>query len=309
MKERPIGYTKGWNFTCLEDLRNTGSIGLLSGLALDYCGIEKCTPGHLYGPAIRTSYLIHVVLDGTGDYFIGKRHYSVHKNEAFIIYPGIETVYQADLDKPWQYLWMGFHGYTAEDCIRRIGFSPEAPVVRLRSTNEIQQGIESLLSASQLTYSNYLMRQGEMYRFFGLMAAQSENISKERQTYDYPQSVYVKQAVQHMTHYYSQKIKIDSLAEEIGITRNYLTKSFQKELQMSPQEFLINLRLEKASKILENTTASITEISDMVGYGDPLAFSKKFKEKFGMSPKSFRDSKPALIRKNKKGDYVDKTPL
>ena len=309
MSERPVGYTKGWNFTCLEDLRNTGSIGLVSGLALDYSGIESCTPGHLWGPAIRTSYLIHVVLDGCGDFFAGKKHYSIHRNQAFIIYPGIETVYQADLDKPWHYLWVGFHGYLAEDCARRIGFSPEKPVISLQGTEDIRKCIESLLDTSQLTYSNYLLRQGEMYRFFGLMVKESQSTVRERQSYDYPQSVYVKQAIQHMTHYYSQKIKIDTLADEIGITRSYLTKSFQKELQMSPQEFLINLRLEKSSKLLESTDASITEISEMVGYSDPLAFSKKFKEKFGMSPKAYRASRPTLIRKNKKGDYIDRTPL
>jgi AraC-like DNA-binding protein len=309
MTDCPVGYTKGWNFTCLEDLRNTGSIGLVSGLALDYSGIEKCESGHLYGPAIRMSYLIHVVLDGTGDYFTGHKHYHLNRNDAFLIYPGQETAYQADLEKPWHYLWVGFHGYVSEDCVRRIGFSAENPVVHLTGTSEIQACIESLLGTSQLTYSNYLLRQGEMYRFFGLMVKASENIVKEHQVYDYPQSVYVKQAIQHMTNNYREKLKIDKMAEEIGITRNYLTKSFQKELQMSPQEFLINLRLEKASKLLKNGTVSISEISDLVGYSDPLAFSKKFKEKFGMSPKAFRESHPTLIQKKKKGDYIDKTPL
>lgn len=309
MDHRSVGFTKDWNFSCLEDLRNSSSIGLLSGLSLDYCGIEDCTPGHSYGPAFRTSYLIHLVLDGTGVFTAEGKKYQLHKNEAFLIYPGIETMYEADQEKPWHYLWVGFHGYLSEDCIRRMGFSKENPIIRLQHKEEIIECVQSILESAQLTYSNYLLRQGELYRFFGLMIKYSENLKRDKQTHDYPSSVYVKQAVQHMMTYYYKHIKIDSLAEEIGITRNYLAKSFQKELQMSPQEFLINLRLEKAARILESTSDPIGEVSDRVGYSDPLAFSKKFKEKFGMSPKAYREARPTLIRKNKEGTYIAKTPL
>jgi len=309
VEERVIGFTKSWNFTALEDLRNTSSYGLFSGINLDYCGTEKCEAGHSYGPAIRHSYLIHVVLDGAGIFKAGGKEYTLHKNQAFFIYPGTETFYQADKEKPWSYVWMGLHGYLSEECLRKIGLSTETPVIGLRDTKDIEECVTKLLEAPQLTYSNYLIRQGEMYRFFGLMMDQSENLKKDRQRYDYPQSIYVKQAVQFMSLNYEHHIKIDSLADQIGITRSYLTKSFQKELQTSPQEFLINLRLEKAAKLLLSENASISEISDAVGYSDPLAFSKKFKEKFGLSPKAYREAKPTLVLKNKKGEYISKAPL
>ena len=160
-----------------------------------------------------------------------------------------------------------------------------------------------MLEASQLTYSNFMIRLGGMYRFFGTLIEKSEMKKVERTKYEYPQGIYVKQAMMYMLSNYSEKIKIDALADQIGITRNYLAKSFQKELGVSPQEFLINLRMEKAAELLSNTSLPINEVASKVGYPDPLAFSKKFKESYGMSPKAYRESSPEIYAQSAKGGF------
>ena len=85
------------------------------------------------------------------------------------------------------------------------------------------------------------------------------------------------------------KIKIDDIADFIGISRSHLTGSFKKEMGVSPQEYLINFRLEKAASLLRSSKEQINIIAYQCGYEDSLSFSKAFKQKFGMSPKSFRN--------------------
>jgi YesN/AraC family two-component response regulator len=58
---------------------------------------------------------------------------------------------------------------------------------------------------------------------------------------------------------------------------------------MSPQEFLIRYRMDKASEFMLTNSLSISEISRSVGYEDPLAFSKIFKKIKGASPREFRE--------------------
>lgn len=62
---------------------------------------------------------------------------------------------------------------------------------------------------------------------------------------------------------------------------------------MSPQQFLINLRLTHAKKLLARTTVrgslSISQIAYLCGYEDPLYFSHAFKACYGLSPKAFSD--------------------
>jgi AraC-like DNA-binding protein len=63
------------------------------------------------------------------------------------------------------------------------------------------------------------------------------------------------------------------------------------------------LRMEKAAELLSNTSLPINEVASKVGYPDPLAFSKKFKESYGMSPKAYRESSPEISAQNAKGGF------
>ena len=76
----------------------------------------------------------------------------------------------------------------------------------------------------------------------------------------------------------------------VGINRSYFSNLFKKELSVSPQEFLINYRLDKAAQMLSETEDSVGNVASAVGYADPLAFSKAFKQKFGVSPRSYRNN-------------------
>jgi AraC-like DNA-binding protein len=247
--------------------------------------------------------VIHVIRKGKGIYRFGTKEFHLSANQAFLISPGMEVVYEADKEDPWEYMWIGFHGYTSDQVIRKIGFTKEIPYVLLDDTDDLYEIIHEMLEASQLTYSNFMIRLGGMYRFFGTLIEKSEMKKVERTKYEYPQGIYVKQAMMYMLSNYSEKIKIDALADQIGITRNYLAKSFQKELGVSPQEFLINLRMEKAAELLTNTSMPINEVATKVGYPDPLAFSKKFKESYGMSPKAYRESSPEISAQSAKGGF------
>ena len=120
MGSRTIGHTKSWNFTALEDLNNSDSFGIVSGLNLDYCGNEICSPGHFYGPTKRHSYLIHVIREGKGVFRSQEKEFPLHKNQAFLIRPEEVTYYEADSEDPWQYMWVGFHGYSLAVYVGRI---------------------------------------------------------------------------------------------------------------------------------------------------------------------------------------------
>ena len=62
-------------------------------------------------------------------------------------------------------------------------------------------------------------------------------------------------------------------------------------MNLSPQQFLIKLRMEEAKNKLKNSQNSIQEISTSVGYTDTFTFSKAFKKYSGFSPKNYRQIK------------------
>ena len=100
-----------------------------------------------------------------------------------------------------------------------------------------------------------------------------------------------------------KSLNYDELADYIGVNRSYLASSFKKTFGCSPQEFLVNLRMEKAKVLLKKQDISISSVANAVGYTDQLAFSKVFKQHFGMSPSTYKDEKNCLVVKTKKEEH------
>jgi len=294
---KQVGFTNSAQFRCLEDLQRD-----YMDLCLSYCGIEDCDSGFGFGPQRRAEYVIHVVSKGRGIFQSAGKTYRLEKNMAFLISPDITTYYEADSEDPWSYCWVGFNGLKSYECVINSGFTLEKPVINITCEKVLADCISKILDAHQLTYANELKRSSQLMLFLAALIEDHSAASPEHVNYDYPGSVYVKHAVNYLSLNYAKKIKINDLAKYIGINRSYLTNSFKKAMRISPQQFLVNLRMDKAASLLHNTSLPISSIALQVGYDDPLAFSKIFKLKYKVSPKVFRETPETLITTHNKGD-------
>lgn len=87
---------------------------------------------------------------------------------------------------------------------------------------------------------------------------------------------------------------LDEVIREMPFHYDYLRKLFKKEMGMSPLEFMTDLRMKAAEKLLTSMWTneySISEIAQMCGYEDSLYFSRVFKKRFGCAPSSFSKRK------------------
>lgn len=297
-----VGFTNSARYRVLEDLQKDSV-----DLCLTYCGLEYCNPSHRFGPNMRDAHVIHVIREGKGTLEINKKKYELGAGDVFYIPPKVEAWYESDKDDPWCYTWVGFVGMKAEECTSQAGFSLKNPVRKINCVDKVGQYIEQMLEAYQLSYSNELKRNGLLHL---VMSAFVEGYCQNNAAlgvvapHPYPGAVYVKHAVEYMTYHYDEKLKINDLADFIGINRSYLTSSFKKHMGCSPQEFLINLRVEKAKSLLKKTDMSINAVANAVGYPDQLAFSKVFKQHCGMSPRMYKEEKSELVIKKEKYEYM-----
>ena len=101
---------------------------------------------------------------------------------------------------------------------------------------------------------------------------------------------YIKEAINYIEQNFQNNITIENVASVCGINRSYLGKIFKKNTGQSPQEFLMNYRMVKATELLKLTQLSISEISNAVGYANPLHFSRAFKNVYGESPRIWRQN-------------------
>lgn len=98
----------------------------------------------------------------------------------------------------------------------------------------------------------------------------------------------VKAAKEYMDVHFDQPITINELARECFLSPNYLSKSFRSQIGMSPRQYLTQLRLSMAKKLLCSSQLPIQEIAMRAGFGDVNCFIAQFKGSFGTTPKKYR---------------------
>ncbi len=81
--------------------------------------------------------------------------------------------------------------------------------------------------------------------------------------------------------------KTVSLAKESGISERKLQRLFKQVFGISIYQFAMNIKMNEARKMLSTKKYSVSEVGYMVGYSNLSHFTEKFKEYFGITPKSF----------------------
>ena len=82
---------------------------------------------------------------------------------------------------------------------------------------------------------------------------------------------------------------VDELSSDLCMSRNNLYRKMKSIIGKSPTDFIRDIRLEHAAMLLSTSSYSVNEISDLTGFSYPSYFTKCFKDKYGKSPKEYRN--------------------
>ncbi|WP_309398123.1 AraC family transcriptional regulator [Cerasicoccus maritimus] len=88
----------------------------------------------------------------------------------------------------------------------------------------------------------------------------------------------------------SEGVDVEQMANHTGMSLATLTRRFRKHLQISPGEFLSQLRLSRACQLLGDSPLNVTEIALECGYESPAAFSRAFRRQMQQSPRDYQQS-------------------
>lgn len=90
-----------------------------------------------------------------------------------------------------------------------------------------------------------------------------------------------------ISEHFSEPINVDDIAREIGMSKFHFFRLFKQVFNKSPYQYLMHKRLENALILIKKGNTSISEIAMDTGFSDIHAFSKAFKNAYGMSPSNF----------------------
>ena len=81
---------------------------------------------------------------------------------------------------------------------------------------------------------------------------------------------------------------IEDICKSVYISRYYLTHLFKEYSGISPVQYIISKRMEKAKQLLSDTSLSVHEIAELTGYTEETSFLRTFKKTENMTPSEFR---------------------
>lgn len=261
-------------------------------LGIYQAGEEECVPGHMFGPSTRNHYLFHYVHSGKGklispDSTGTNVTREISAGQGFLIYPGQITTYMADYEDPWVYSWIEFDGLKVLPTLELSELSVDHPVWKSHNQEAHDAMKDYLFRIVHHSREESLEIIGLLYLFLSSLVKASRKSKPAAVTT--LADFYVKEAISYFEQHYSEDISIEDTAAALGISRNYLSKIFQRIIGTSPREFLMRYRMNQAARLLCVTNAKIADISRRVGYENQLHFSRAFKTFFDVSPREYRN--------------------
>lgn len=253
------------------------------GLAVYSCGIQRCGPGHAWGPAVRDHYLIHYIVSGKGCFMTEGKTWHLQKNDAFLVQPNCVASYAADREDPWQYDWVGFNGSDAKRLLRQTGLLDRPPVFTCPPGNHFHELLSDIMAVSGNSAAAEARMESGLLQFLAALMDSFGTTGKRSDTGFH----YVKKAIRFIDRNYASNIHVEQVAQSAGISRSHLYRLFVNCINMSPNEYLARYRVNKAAGFLKDTSLTVGEVAYSTGFSDQLYFSRVFKKYMGVPPSQF----------------------
>lgn len=86
-------------------------------------------------------------------------------------------------------------------------------------------------------------------------------------------------------------LSVDMIAQEVGLSRVHLHRKMKELTNQTPHDFIRNIRMQQAAKLLEEGSRNITEIVYKCGFSNTTSFSTMFKKMYGQTPREYMNGK------------------
>lgn len=254
------------------------SVGVL------YAGREACLPSHSW-EGVRDHFVLHIVLSGRGRAKWGRRTRQLSRGELFLIRPGERIFYQADSEDPWTYAWIGFAGVHADSLTRLLPDDDRAPCL---TTHDLPQ-TESYFTKIARTLET--PRAHNSYRAAGLLLLLLAQLEEERDAESGRRTSaedLVQEACAFIDQNFQREIDVGDVIRHIGVDRSHFSRVFRHRVGKSIQDYLIETRMKRARRLLEETSLPVRAVAASVGYGTYGSFARRFCRYFGESAGAVR---------------------
>lgn len=238
-------------------------------------------------------YEVYYLLSGSRRYFINDSIYTINKGDLVVISKGVIHKTTYGNERAHERIACKFNEVYLDDIpAEKAAFEKlfaDNPVLTLHPTR--REYIERLFRHIQSEYENPDdfsddSARALIHELVICLIRLKKMYSGENQP-NLDDSL-MQEAARYIRLNYSSPLTLESVAAHINISPTYFSKKFKAATGFGYREYLVNVRLQEAAKMLIETSLSITDIAIRCGFNDSNYFGDVFKKAKGISPMSYR---------------------
>lgn len=178
----------------------------------------------------------------------------------------------------------------AEEQVEGIEHGADAYIIKPFNTEVLRSTISNLLNNRRMLKNKFSGAQEQKEKVKEISVKSSDEALMEK-------------IMDIINKYMSEPtLNVEMLAHEVGLSRVHLHRKLKELTNLSTRDFIKNIRMQQAAKLLKEKRLSISEVAYAVGFNNLSHFSSTFKEIFGMSPKEYTSEKSDEENKSDKKD-------
>lgn len=238
-------------------------------------------------PKGRLDYQLLYIVSGKGHFYFHGEDRVVYAGRMVLIQPRQEQRYEYFGEDKTEVYWVHFTGSDVKNILRSYNIPMDDPIFYSGASSTYSYLFKEMIHELQNCKTGYEDLLAMYLRQIFLLVQRTRQ--EERPTV----STYIQEEMEFARRYfnehYNEPISIQEYAESRNMSVCYFQRNFKQIIKHTPMQYLLTIRVNNAASLLETTDYSMAEIAAIVGYEDPLYFSRLFRKIKGVSPRDYRN--------------------
>ncbi len=257
-------------------------------IAQDYDGIcfgdVLYKPRGQYGPVVQPNYQLVLMIDGGVDLRISGEWQRVSSGQVALLRPGQPIFLMFEREQPTRHQWCTAPASSLSSSLQTHLEQAAGSIAIPETLHTIMRvGLQNASSHPELHHSLHRSLAESAFQIFWM--AQQSGIKNHSSA---SESLLRVQRFIHEHH--AEPITLADLSKRAALSPNHLIRLFREHFSETPMDFLWRIRVEKGATWLRETGLGVSEIAYRAGFQNPFHFSRRFKQHYGKSPRTFRES-------------------
>lgn len=182
--------------------------------------------------------------------------------------------------------WIHFTGSDVKNILRGYGFSDNKRIFHVGTSLEYERIFKRIILELQRCQDNYEEMLVLLLRH--LLIIFQRELSREHVIKNEYLDREMDIAASYFNENYNRDISIEEYAASKGMSVSWFIRNFKKYTGSTPMQYITSIRITNAQMLLETTSYAVNEIARIVGYDNPLYFSRLFRKQRGCAPSQYR---------------------